>query len=292
MRIGILSLMHESNTFAVTPTTIDSFRRDSLLVGETVRGAFEGGHHQMSAFLDGLEKADAEAVPIFYAATPPSGTITKETCETLIEMMFVALAQAGPLDGFLVSPHGANAGEGEAYQDLDGFWLAKLRDEVGADVPIVCVIDPHANLSARMVDACDATIAYRSNPHLDQKERGYEGVDLIVRTLRGEIKPVQGASFLAFGINIKRQLTSEWPCLPLYEFADEQLSESGVLSNSIVLGFPYADVEEMGSSAIVVTDDDPIWLSDWRMSWRRICLRIEKLSWASTRRWLRPSSRR
>jgi microcystin degradation protein MlrC len=34
------------------------------------------------------------------------------------------------------------------------------------------------------------------------------------------------------------------------------LAQKGVLSNSILLGFPYADVEEMGSSAIVVTDDD------------------------------------
>ena len=45
-RVGILSLMHESNTFAVTPTTIESFRRDSLLTGEEVRREFEGGLHQ------------------------------------------------------------------------------------------------------------------------------------------------------------------------------------------------------------------------------------------------------
>ena len=108
-----------------------------------------------------------------------------------------------------------------------------------------------------MIDACDATIAYRSNPHIDQKERGFEAVDLLVRTLRGEIKTVQRASLPAFGINIERQGTTEFPCLPLYEMADLQLEESKVLSNSIVLGFPYADVEEMGSSAIVVTDDDP-----------------------------------
>ena len=42
----------------------------------------------------------------------------------------------------------------------------------------------------------------------------------------------------------------------MYELADEMLKESGVLSNSIVLGFPYADVEEMGSAFVVVTDGD------------------------------------
>jgi microcystin degradation protein MlrC len=39
--------------------------------------------------------------------------------------------------------------------------------------------------------------------------------------------------------------------------AHRQLGEERVLSNSIVLGFPYADVEEMGTSTIVVTDDAP-----------------------------------
>ncbi len=257
MRIGILSLIHESNTFAVTPTTLDLFRRDSLLTGEEVRLEYEGGLHQISGFFEGLAAADMEAVPIFYSSTPPSGTITKETCEELIRLMFEALEQAGPLDGLLVSPHGANAGEGSDYRDLDGFWLTQLRQRVGPQVPIVCVIDPHANLSARMVEACDATIAYRSNPHLDQKERGLEAADLLVGALRGAVKPVQRASMPLFAINIERQGTSLWPCQPLYELANSQLKIPGVLSNSIVLGFPYSDVEEMGSSAIVVTDNNP-----------------------------------
>ncbi len=257
MRVGIISLIHESNTFAVAPTTIESFRRDSILIGEEVRNSFSGGLHQISGFLEGLEESGVEAVPVFHASTLPSGTITEATCDDLLRMMFASMDEAGPLDGFLVSPHGANAGEGPEFRDLDGYWLSELRDRVGREKPIVCVIDPHANLSQRMVDACDVTIAYRSNPHIDQKERGFEAVKLIVDTLKGEISPVQRASFPPFGINIERQGTTEWPCLPLYELANRQLESPSVLSNSIVLGFPYADVEEMGSSAIVVTDDNP-----------------------------------
>jgi len=257
MRVGIISLIHESNTFAVTPTTIELFRRDSLLTGEAIRAAFEGGHHQISGFIEGLKGTGVEAVPIFYASTPPSGTITKETCEELVRLMFAALEESGSLDGFLVSPHGANAGEGDDYRDLDGFWLRHLRERVGTEVPIICVIDPHANLSRRMIEACDATIAYRSNPHLDQKVRGLEACDLLLRTLKGEIRPVQRAAFPPFGINIDCQRTTQPPCLPLYELANNQLQRPGVLSNSIVLGFPYSDVEEMGSSAVAVTDDDP-----------------------------------
>jgi microcystin degradation protein MlrC len=46
----------------------------------------------------------------------------------------------------------------------------------------------------------------------------------------------------------------------MYDVADAMLKGPhripGVLSNSIALGFPYADVEEMGSGFIVVTDND------------------------------------
>jgi microcystin degradation protein MlrC len=47
-----------------------------------------------------------------------------------------------------------------------------------------------------------------------------------------------------------------------------------VLSNSVLLGFPYADVPEMGTSFVVVTDNDPALAAtlahDWaRLGWER-----------------------
>lgn len=256
MRVGLISLLHESNTFIQTPTTLELFERDGIATGQAMYERYKNGHHEVSGFIEGLEHAGVDVVPIFHAGTTPSGRITRETCEALVEMMFEQVDAIGELDGYLVAPHGANAGEGDDYRDLDGFWLTKLRATVGDEKPIVCTVDPHANLSPRMVDACDATIAYRSNPHLDQKQRGLEAASLMVRTLKGEIKPVQRGAFPLMGMNIERQLTSAPPCLPMYELANEMLSETGVLSNSIVLGFPYADVEEMGSAFVVVTDGD------------------------------------
>ncbi len=255
MRVGIISLLHESNTFISTPTTMDSFRRDGIFTGRAMYEHYSGGHHEVSGFLEGLESAGIDALPIFHAATTPSGRIIRETCEELMQMMFDQVEAVGEMDGYLVAPHGANSGEGDEYRDLDGYWLSRLREVVGLEKPIICTIDPHANLSPRMVAACDATIAYRSNPHLDQKQRGLEAAALMVRTLKGEVKPTQAGAFPSIGINIERQLTSAPPCLPMYELADEILKEPGVLSNSIVLGFPYADVEEMGSAFVVVTDD-------------------------------------
>ena len=257
MRVGILSLMHESNTFIGTPTTLENFRSGSILTGEEVAVAYKDGLNEISGFFAGLAESGIEPVPLFYAGTEPSGRITKDTCDALMQIMFEQVERAGKPDGWLVAPHGANVGEGEDYWDLDGHWLSRLRRAVGDETPIICTIDPHANLSERMIAACDATIAYRSNPHLDQKKVGVQASRLMARTLRGEIKPTQAAAFPPIAINIERQLTGAAPCRPMYELADDLLNRPGVLSNSIVLGFPYADVPEMGAAMIAVADGDP-----------------------------------
>jgi len=257
VRVGILSLSHESNTFIQAPTSFELFKKGGLLTGQAISSHFWNGNHEISGFLEGLDNLSIEALPLFYASTTPSGRITQNTCDILLELMFDQLHGAGKLDGLLVAPHGASVGDGAHYNDLDGFWLSKLRAEVGPDIPIICTIDPHANLSPRMITACDATIAYRTNPHLDQKQCGLEAAMLMARTLRNEIRPVQAAAFPPIAIGIECQDTSSNPCLSLYEKANSWLTQKSVLSNSIVLGFPYADVPEMGSAFIAVTDGKP-----------------------------------
>jgi microcystin degradation protein MlrC len=254
MRVGIVAFLHESNTFATPPTGLDKFQDGLLVTGDEVRRHLEGTHHEVGGFFEGLNQGGATAVPIFAARATPSGTVTSEAFEELCEQLLEALSQAGPIDGLLVAPHGATVSE--AYPDADGEWLRRVRKQVGPGLPIIGTLDAHANLSTLMVENTDALTAYRTNPHLDQRERGREAAGLMLRTLRGEIRPVQAAAFPPVVINIERQLTSEPHLRPLYELAAQIRSEPSVLSSSILLGFPYADVEEMGAACVVVADGD------------------------------------
>jgi microcystin degradation protein MlrC len=155
----------------------------------------------------------------------------------------------------LVAPHGAAVAENAP--DMDGAWLRELRSRVGPQIPIVGTLDLHANLTDAMVRATDALIAYRTNPHLDQRERGREAARLMARILRNEVRPTQAAAFPPLAINIERQHTSSSPCRECFEALDDMLDDNRVLSNSLLLGFPYADVREMGTSVLVVTNDAP-----------------------------------
>lgn len=260
MRVGIIGLAHESNTFISQPTTFAHFEQDILLTGEKVRAKFATAPHEIGGFLEGLAANGIEAVPIFSGRAMPFGVIEGEAFSRVLEIVWAELDKAhlggaGPLDGILVAPHGAAVSEID--RDADGYWLSLLRQRVGPALPIIGTLDPHGNLSQRMVDSANALVSYRSNPHLDQKARGLEAADLMARTLRGEIRPTMAAAFPPLAINIERQRTAEPHCRKLYALADEMLKRPGVLSDSVMLGFPYSDVEEMGSALIVVTDNDP-----------------------------------
>src|SRR5581483_2633592 len=101
MRVGIIALHHESNSFLPQPTTMDNFRADTLATGEHVRALFEAAYHEVGGFFEGLRNAQIDAVPIFAARAIPSGVITQETAETLVSQLLAEIESAGELDGLL-----------------------------------------------------------------------------------------------------------------------------------------------------------------------------------------------
>jgi microcystin degradation protein MlrC len=256
MRVGIICFQHESNTFCEVPTTYEHFAADHVLTGEAVRDFFVASkaHHEVRGMFEGLDAAGIEAVPLFSSRAMPYGAIVPDAFDRLVGELMSALRDAGQMDGLLVAPHGAACAI--EHRDADGYWLSLVREHVGPAMPMVCTLDPHANLSQAMVDACDATITYRTNPHLDQRQRGLEAADLMVRMLRGECKPTQALVMPPIALNIQSQRTGQEPCLGLYQKVEAVRQRPGVLSASVTLGFPYADTHEMGSAVVVVTDDD------------------------------------
>lgn len=254
MRVGLLGIQHESNTFHPEPTELRDFQAQIFTQGEDVRRKFAGAHHEVTGFLQGLEKNGIEAMPLFVAFALPAGAVSDEALDELWRVAAERIASAGALDGFLVAAHGAAVNV--SRPDMDGWWLGELRKLAGPGRPIITVVDPHANFTLAMAASCDAVIAYRENPHIDQRQRGLEAADLMARTLCGDVKPCLEASFPPVTINIERQLTGTEPMASIERKLDSVRAEPGVLSASLMMGYCYADVPEMGAAFVVVTDDD------------------------------------
>jgi microcystin degradation protein MlrC len=166
--------------------------------------------------------------------------------------MLQLLKDNGPWDGVLLAQHGAAVSE--EYPDVDGEVAARVRSLVGPDVPVGMTLDMHGNLSQKMIENTTATVVYRTNPHLDPRPRALECAEIIVRTIKGEARPVQALEMPPIVINIVKQFTGEEPMLSVMRDADEVIARPGMLSASVAEGYPYADVEEMGMGFLAVGD--------------------------------------
>jgi microcystin degradation protein MlrC len=161
------------------------------------------------------------------------------------------LEAALPLHGVLLGLHGAMVAHG--YDDCEGDLIARAREIVGKKAIIGCEYDLHCHLTAKRIANADISILYKEYPHTDFLERAEELVSLVLRAVRGEIRPVSSLYDL--------RLISFYPTTvePMRSFVDHmsalEKTEPGVLSISFGHGFQHADVEDLGSRMLVVTDD-------------------------------------
>ena len=251
MRLAALGLAHETNTFSRVPASYDMWE---ILRGDEIRQKHQTATTSMAGMLAASERLGFEIVPLLFAVTGPIGTITKDAFDRIVGEMMALLKDQGPWDGVLMAQHGAAVSE--EYPDADGEIVRRAREVVGPDVPIGVTPDMHANLSQKLIDNATITVVYRTNPHLDPKERADECAELIVRTINGEIRPVQALEMPPLVVNIVKQYTGEDPMKAIVAGIPEVLSRPGMLSASVAEGYPYADVEEMGMAFLAIHDGD------------------------------------
>lgn len=208
----------------------------------------------LGGFLEIRSLPNLTVRPLFHADLNPMGTITTEAFETLVGRMLERLESQGPWDVVLLALHGAAVAEHQP--DADGEIIARVRQLVGKDVVIGVALDMHANVSSRMVHDSTVINAYLTNPHIDPRARARQVADLALAAARSEIQPTTAFVPIPAAINILRQGTTDWPMSHLVGIANEMQEREEVLSVSVVEGFPYADVDELGMSFIVITDND------------------------------------
>lgn len=261
MRLALVGFGHEANTFAPSAATLDAWRRAGILEGEEIRERHERSASILAGYFGyAAEDPAVDLVPLVYSWITPTGASTAEAFEHLTGLMLARLREQGPWDGVLLPQHGAAVADG--HPDADGEFLRRVRAAVGPGVPIGVTLDLHANVSRQLVEHADVVTVYQTNPHVDAREQGLACARLLARTIRGEIRPVMALAQLPLAAGILRMGTGQEPMRGLLAQAREQEGRRGVLSVSLVEGFPYADVAEMGMSVIAVADADPTLAAD------------------------------
>jgi microcystin degradation protein MlrC len=253
MRIAIAGFMHESNTFNPLPTNRASFAAQSLIYGPDLIHEWREAHHEVGGFIASARVHGFEPVPLVMAWATPSGPVSDDIFEEVTSRIIDGVQRERP-DGLLLALHGAMVAE--KHLDADGETVERLRRALGPDLPIVVSLDLHGNISQRLADHCNAAVAYRTNPHVDQRECGQRAAALLVRTLRGEVRPRLALAKPPVIVNIMVQDTSLEPLKLLMDEIRTLETRRGILAASFLPAFAYSDVPQMGPAVLVVADGD------------------------------------
>jgi len=252
MRIFSATIATETNTFSPLPTGIDAFKECVFL---------RPGEHPDDAprmctapLFVARNRAGRDGYTLIEGscfAASPAGTVNQAEYEFMRDEVLGQLRSALPLDAVLFGLHGAMVAHG--YDDVEGDILERARAIVGKKCVIGVEHDPHCHMTLKRMRIADIMICYKEFPHTDVVDRAQDLLDLVLRTLRGEIRPVMS-------LYDCRQIGSYPTTLPLMRgFVDRMKAlegKDGILCVSAVHCFPYADVPELSGRILVVADGD------------------------------------
>ena len=252
MRLFSATLATETNTFSPLPTSLDAYKECVFLR--------PGEHPDATPLMCtaplwvARRRAAAAKFTLVEGscfAASPAGLTNRADYEFMRDAILAELKAALPVDGVLLGLHGAMVAHG--YDDVEGDIVERVRDIVGAPTVIGVELDPHCHLTLKRVRLSDIIVLYKEFPHTDVVERAEDLLDLVLRTLSGEIRPVMS-------LYDCRQIGSYPTTLPLMRGLVDRIAElegkDGILSISIGHCFPYADVPELSGRVLVVADKD------------------------------------
>ncbi len=255
-RIAVGGFQHETNTFSPTLATLEEFEKHDgwpgLTRGDALFDAVAGINIPIEGFIQAAKEDGHDLVPLAWGSAEPSSYVTEDAFETITGMLCEDLAAKGPFDAVYLDLHGAMAVE--HHEDGEGETLARVRDVVGFDIPVVNSLDLHANVTERMVQMSSVMTIFRTYPHIDMDVTAMRAYRQLQRLLAGETmaKAFRKAPFLV-------PLTAQWTDAPpnraLYDMVmAEELD--GVANVDLALAFPPADIRDCGP-AVVAYDPDP-----------------------------------
>ena len=288
-RIALLGFSIECNRFAPVATEAD-FRTRTLIGGAAMvaeaRSAAPAMLGEMPGFIAAMDASGAwEPVPSVLAMAEPNGPVEQAFFDSLMQRWERDLAAAGPLDGIYLVLHGA--GLTTADHDPEGTLIGLVRRIVGANVPVIATFDLHANVSDADVTPLNGFIGYRTNPHLDMRERGMEAAALMRRLLTGTKTCLVRLRLPIVPPTVTQLTGQDAPNRPYGELIDLGQQRMGdpdyagrVLNVSVMGGFAYADTPFNGLTVVVTATD--------RQAAEALAAEIAQAGWARRDRF-RPS---
>ncbi len=255
MGFNVLSaeIAHETNTFNIRPTTLQSFQDRFFLEGDqaiAVRGA---SNTELAGLLDTGRDYGWSISHVLSAAAGPGGVVTRDAFDTLTDPLITAASKGG-WDGIFLILHGAMVTD--FCEDGEGEILRRLRAVLGPDLPIAVTLDPHANVTTAMCDLAQILVSFMTYPHVDMRATGRRTAEILQRTMIKDINPRTLRAHRPMLEEANGGRTDMGPMIERQAMARAYEMRKGVFAISINGGFPCADIAEVGPTVLVTCNED------------------------------------
>lgn len=244
MRVLIAGYQHETNTFAASKADWMAFNRGdsfpAFIEGQAMIDSMTGVNLPAGGFIEAARERGWELVPASWCGATPSAHVTEDAFERISAALLGAV-RANNFDAMYIDFHGA--GVAEHVDDTEGELLARLRRELGYDIPIVTSLDLHANVTYQMLTQADAMASFRTYPHVDMAKTGMLAARLLERRVALGLREKMAYRRLPFLIPTNSQSTWMSPAREVYELMRELDARNDTIS-SFCMGFPAADFPE------------------------------------------------
>jgi microcystin degradation protein MlrC len=250
MKIFTACLGTETNTFAPLPTDTAAYETTYMVRGGTHPADINLFAVPLVTWRRRAEARGWQVCESLCAFATPSGTVVKRTYEAFRNEILADLEAAMPVDAVMLSLHGAMVAHG--YDNCESDLLHRIRGIVGPAVPIGVEFDLHCHITRRLAEDVTALVIFKEYPHTDFEARAEELWAIIADRLDGKVKPAVSV-FDCRMIGLYH--TTREPMQGFVRRMQALEGKDGVLSVSLGHGFPWADVPDLGSRVVVVTDN-------------------------------------
>ena len=205
----------------------------------------------LAGFIQAATDHGFEALPILWCSAEPSSYVSDDAFDKISGEICDGAACALAVRRHIPRPARRHGHRG--HEDGEGELLRRVRQVVGAKVPLVISLDLHANLTPAMVELSDAMTIFRTYPHLDMAESGARAAPLL-RRIFDQGRPAKAYRQASFLTPLNAQHTGSTPSRELYDLLQEAAPD-GVILREIAAGFPPADIYHSGPAVVAFGED-------------------------------------
>ncbi|MED5620076.1 M81 family metallopeptidase [Ideonella sp. BN130291] len=245
MRVFVAGFQHETNTFAPTKADWAAFQAGAgypaVSRGEAMLELIGPSSLPMGGFIRSARERGWTLLPSIWAGASPSAHVTKDAFERISAAAIEDL-QRGGFDAVYLDLHGAAVAE--HLDDAEGELLARIREVIGPQMPLVASLDLHANVTERMLRLATAMTAFRTYPHVDMAETGMRAAAMLAALHAGAHWSTRHLR-IPFLLPLNAQCTLMEPAASVMTRLAALEAQHGVML-SCAMGFPAADFPECG----------------------------------------------